>query len=228
MRRRFRKSTTLLLDRDGYHHCDFDFFACISQKLSCRHHDENLGRERRILRGVKKCAFCTRSADSDEHIFSTWMLKLLPPNQRYLLHERIVSQDEYIRYPKKNIKITANAVCTQCNNGWMSEEIETPLKSVLKDAFFDEIPQFFTLPELALISAFAFKTLVMANHKDLKTFTPFFPASERFRFRRERRIPDGVQVWMATRKLLPGKYHVAPTQPDHGRMSEVNHSVPEE
>jgi hypothetical protein len=83
--------------------------------------------------------------------------------------------------------------------------LESHLKPILKDAFLDEAPRTFDTAQLKTIAAFAFKTLLLANHKDLST-TPFITAAERFRFRRELRIPDGVQIWMATRQAIAGKY----------------------
>jgi hypothetical protein len=133
------------------------------------------------------------------------MLSLLPPNERYICNERLVSRDEYIRYPRKKIKFVAKVVCTPCNNNWMSD-LEGSLKPILQDVFLKELPKTFGLGELATIAAFAFKTTVLANHKDLRG-TPFFASSDRFRFRRELRIPDGVQVWMATRETIAGKYY---------------------
>ncbi len=153
---------------------------------------------------MKKCAFCTRPAVSEEHVFSKWMLDLLPPKERYVCNERLVPHDDYIRYKKKKVRITAKVVCKQCNHGWMSD-IEDALKPILKDAFFDEQPRLFTPGQLATISAFSFKTLVLANHKDLKA-APFFPTADRFRFRRELRIPAGIQVWMASRETVADKY----------------------
>jgi hypothetical protein len=153
---------------------------------------------------MKKCAFCTRPADSPEHVFSEWMLSLLPPNERYICNERLVSRDEYIRYPRKTIKIVAKVVCTPCNNNWMSA-LEGRLKPILKDAFLDETRRTFGPTQLETIAAFAFKTLVLANHKSLSA-APFFTAANRFQFRRDLRVPDGVQVWMASRKTVAGKY----------------------
>jgi hypothetical protein len=155
---------------------------------------------------AKKCAFCTRPADSPEHVFSQWMLDLLPPNERYVCNERLFSRDEYIQYQRRKIKIVAKVVCTPCNNNWMSN-LEGRLKPILQDVFLNELPTTFGHTDLATIAAFAFKTTVLANHKDLKS-TPFFSAAERFRFRRQLRIPDGVQVWMASRReTIAGKYH---------------------
>jgi hypothetical protein len=153
----------------------------------------------------KKCAFCTHPADSREHIFSDWMLEMLPPDQRYIVNERIATRDEYVRYPVRKIKLKAKAVCTPCNNNWMND-LEGRLKPVLQHVLFDELPKTFGLTDLATIAAFAFKTLVLANHKDLRG-APFFAAVERFRFRRELRIPAGAQVWMASRKTIAGKYY---------------------
>jgi hypothetical protein len=158
-----------------------------------------------VLHSMAKCSFCTRPADSREHIFSDWMIELIPRGKSFVCNERILSRDEYIRYPKKRIRIVAKVVCSPCNNGWMSD-LEGELKPILKDALFTETPRIFSTKELSTIAAFAFKTLVIANHKDLKR-TPFFPSAERVSFRRNRLIPNGVQVWMATRKSIPGKYY---------------------
>jgi hypothetical protein len=154
---------------------------------------------------MKKCAFCTHPADSPEHVFSDWMLELLPRNEQFICNERIVSRDEYVRYRKRKIEIVAKSVCTPCNNTWMSD-LENQLKPIFKDAFFDEVPRIFSPSELSTIAAFAFKTLVIANHKNLTT-VPYFTAAQRYSFRRKLIIPNGVQVWMATRKVISGKYY---------------------
>jgi hypothetical protein len=58
----------------------------------------------------------------------------------------------------------------------------------------------FHAKDIAAITAFAYKTTVIANHKSLKE-TPFFAASDRFKFRKTLRVPDnGIQVWIACRK----------------------------
>jgi hypothetical protein len=155
---------------------------------------------------MKKCAFCTRPADSREHIFSDWMLQMLPPEQRYIVNERIVTRDEYIRYQARKIQLKAKVVCTPCNNGWMSD-LEGCLKPVFQNILFDDKSAVIFGPkELAIIAAYGFKTLVLANHKDLNT-TPFLTRAQRFLFRRKLCIPNGVQIWMATRKVIPGKFY---------------------
>ncbi|MGO9084319.1 MAG: hypothetical protein ACLQBK_03765 [Candidatus Sulfotelmatobacter sp.] len=157
---------------------------------------------------MKKCAFCTRRADSPEHVFSQWMLDLLPASERFVCNERIVSRDEYIRYPKRKISITAKVVCTPCNNGWMSD-LEGALKSVIGDVLVGNwgLAKVFSAEQLKIIAAFAFKTLVLANHKDLGRKQPFFTRAQRFPFRRELVIPAGVSVFMAVREHVAGKYY---------------------
>ena len=157
---------------------------------------------------MKKCAFCTRPADSPEHIFSDWMIELLPPDQRYVCNERIVPRDEYIRYQRRKIRFVAKAVCTRCNNGWMSD-LEGLLKSVIGDVLVGNwgAIKIFTPEQLKTIAAFAFKTLVLANHKDLGKKRPFFTRRQRSLFRRQLAIPAGVSVFVAAREDVAGKYY---------------------
>jgi len=135
------------------------------------------------------------------------MIDLLPPDQRYICNERIVTRDEYIRYQRRKIKFVARAVCTPCNNGWMSD-LEGTLKSVIADVLVRELGtiKVFTPKQQEIIAAFAFKTLVLANHKDLANKHPFFTREHRFLFRRMLAIPPGVSVFMATREHVTGRY----------------------
>jgi hypothetical protein len=127
---------------------------------------------------MKKCAFCTRPADSPEHIFSDWMIELLPPDQRYVCNERIVSRDEYIQYQRRKIKFVAKAVCTPCNNGWMSD-LEGALKSVIGDVLAGNwgAIKIFTPEQLKIIAAFAFKTLVLVKQGPGRESSVFHPSS---------------------------------------------------
>ena len=155
---------------------------------------------------MKKCAFCRHPADSPEHIFSDWMLALLPPEQRFVCNERIVSRDEYISFPRRKLRFVAKTVCTRCYNGWMSR-LESALKKVIGNVLVDwDKTAVFTPEKLQVIAAFAFKTLVIANHKNLAGRS-FFTYAQRSLFRRRLVIPEGVDVWMATRHQIAGKYY---------------------
>ena len=154
---------------------------------------------------AKKCVFCTHPADSREHIFSDWMLEMLPSDQRYVVNERISTRDKYIRYPVRKVGLKAKVVCTPCNNNWMSD-LEGLCKTAMTPLLFGDNRTTLTPKEIVPIAAFAFKTLLLANHKDLKA-APFFPFAIRRAFRLSLRIPDGVHIWMATREVLAGKYY---------------------
>src|ERR1700735_1749263 len=153
---------------------------------------------------MKKCAFCTYPADSREHIFSDWMAQMLPSSERLAFNERVVKKNEYVKYQGRTIKLTAKVVCMSCNNGWMSR-LENLVKTSMDGLLFDSSPTLLTPDRTLPIPQFAFKTLVLANHKDLST-TPFFPHSLRSRFRLDLSIPRGVQIWMATRQVPAGRY----------------------
>lgn len=129
---------------------------------------------------------------------------MLPPNERYALTERIAN-GEYVKYKGRKVKLTAKVVCTPCNNNWMSDLEDQHLKPAMKDLLFEDNSAVLGPQEIVPIAAFAFKTLVLANHKDLRT-TLFFPSAQRTKFRLTLRIPDGVQVWMARREMIPGTY----------------------
>ncbi len=130
---------------------------------------------------------------------------MLPSKERYMLNERIPETGEYIRYGARTIKLKAKVVCESCNNIWMSELENNHLKPAIKDLLFDHYVATLTPKQIVPIAAFAFKTLVIANHKSLTT-QPFFTASQRTGFRLGLNIPDGVQVWMACRDCPAGKY----------------------
>jgi hypothetical protein len=147
---------------------------------------------------VKKCAFCTRVADSREHIFSEWMIKMLPRNQQFLFRERL-KNGELKTYKGKKVKLKAKVVCGHCNNNWMSELENSHAKPAMQSLLMGNSSALLHTKEIVALAIYAFKTTVLANHKDLKA-TPFFTSSQRFKFRSTLRIPEGVQIWIACRK----------------------------
>lgn len=104
---------------------------------------------------MKRCAFCPRPADSPEHIFSDWMIELLPKGQFYICDERIVTKDEYIRYQRRKIRFAARTVCTPCNNGWMSD-LEGALKAAIGNVLIGHWGEvkIFTPDQLKIIAGF--------------------------------------------------------------------------
>lgn len=146
----------------------------------------------------QKCAFCTRRADSGEHVFSDWMINLLPPNEQWNLRERL-DNGEYVLYKKKKIALKAKVVCTLCNNRWMSVLENNHMKPAIGELLLGNKSATLHAKEIAAIAAYAFKTTVIANHKKLRE-VPFFAPADRFRFKKTLRLPEGMQIWIACRK----------------------------
>src|SRR5438067_11023373 len=126
---------------------------------------------------MKKCAFCTNPADSREHIYSDWMVQKLPRNELWHFNERLRS-GEYVSYKGRKVQLKTKVVCTACNNRWMSDLENKHMKAATDDLLMGNNIATLHAKEIAAITAFAFKTTVLENHKDLRT-TTFFPASDR-------------------------------------------------
>ena len=145
-----------------------------------------------------QCIFCPNPADSKEHIWSDWILKLLPEGKDGIFTR--MDRDGVI-HTRKALKpdVTAKVVCEKdCNNGWMSRKLEEPMKAATSDIILANKRKAFTSDECVSMAAWAFKTTVLANHIGLEN-EPFFPDWERHAFARNLSIPFGVQVWLAQR-----------------------------
>lgn len=103
-------------------------------------------------------------------------------------------------WPAKKPEQTAGIVCEKsCNNGWMSNKLENPMKAVTKDIIINQTAKSFSPSDCAVIAAWAFKTTVLSNHIDLADKEPFFSADQRRSFAQNLTIPKGVQAWIARR-----------------------------
>ncbi|MGZ7060582.1 MAG: hypothetical protein ACXVJU_14945, partial [Candidatus Angelobacter sp.] len=89
-------------------------------------------------------------------------------------------------------------VCTDCNTGWMSTNLEEPMKAATSDIILVNKRKTFSPQDCGAIAAWAFKTTILANHIELRG-GPFFPMDERSAFAHDRSIPKGVHVWIAQR-----------------------------
>jgi hypothetical protein len=154
---------------------------------------------------MKKCAFCPRRADSDEDVFSKWMLRMLPRKEQFRAIERVVATDTYLTHFQKRPYVKARAVCSSCNNNWMSVLENNYAKPAMEPLLFGNVRRVIPYEVTLAIAIYAFKTLVIAVHKDLK-LPAFFTVAERVAFRRHFIIPSGVQIWMAKREIPAGKY----------------------
>src|SRR5438477_3516954 len=102
-------------------------------------------------------------------------------------------------FKKAKIDINATITCQPCNNEWMSA-LENLAKYSMHDMILSMDAHTITVKDAASISAFMFKTTVLANHMSHRTESPFFSEAVRFRFRRTLQVPAGVQVFACSRK----------------------------
>jgi len=130
---------------------------------------------------------------------------MLPRKEQFRAIERIVATDKYLHGVRKRPSVKAKAVCTKCNNNWMSVLENNYAKPAMQQLLFGNPKGVIQFEVTLAIAIYAFKTLVMAVHKDLK-YPAFFTVAERVNFRRHFIIPRGVQIWMAKREIPAGKY----------------------
>lgn len=146
---------------------------------------------------MRTCVFCPRPADSREHIWSEWILRLLPEAKSAVFTRRFPDGTTK-SWPAKKPVLSSALVCeTACNNGWMSD-LEGTMKAATEDIILADKRKIFSPQECATIAAWAFKTTVLANHLDLEG-EPYFSTEQRYGFARDLTIPNGVQVWIAQR-----------------------------
>jgi hypothetical protein len=147
---------------------------------------------------ARTCIFCPHKADSQEHIWSKWILDKLPETTDGTFTQRKPNGTTRTWKTRKP-ELTVGLVCERnCNNGWMSTKLEDPMKSATEDIIVLNNKKTFNQTECATVAAWAFKTTVLANHINLHG-EPFFPVEQRRAFARNLTIPKGVQVWLARR-----------------------------
>jgi len=99
------------------------------------------------------------------------------------------------RWPAKELNMTANVVCKNCNQTWMSAIEKRQAKPAMADLILGKRVGEITRRRAHGISVFAFKTAVVANRM-LPETDDFFLQSERYAFRESLQIPDNVAMWL--------------------------------
>jgi hypothetical protein len=146
----------------------------------------------------RQCIFCTHKADSKEHVWSNWILSLLPSTNNGIFVQKLADGTER-KWPTSKPELKIGVVCKRnCNNGWMSAKLEAPMKLATSDIIVQNRKKAFTKLECCAIAAWAFKTTILANHMNLHG-EPFFSVDQRRAFATSLKIPQGVQVWIARR-----------------------------
>lgn len=144
---------------------------------------------------MKNCAFCPTQASklSGEHLFDDWLNRGISAKgykARYGTLEK-----ETIEWDAHSLNHKLPAVCSPCNNGWMSQLTEE-LKTGFADCILQGTPLLITPSALSVLSAYTFLKAAVMDYTYCEG-EPFFTRAARERFRVSRTIPSDGQVWVA-------------------------------
>lgn len=91
---------------------------------------------------MKTCIFCQKSASevkiTKEHILPKWMRKRIPLSPDYQKNVLYTSTTQEVKPLVRNMpglspfEMTVSRVCAECNNGWLSIELEAPLQPIIE------------------------------------------------------------------------------------------------
>jgi hypothetical protein len=145
---------------------------------------------------MKQCAFCPNTKLTGEHVWSSWIVELLEPvTKGFKFRYRDTDTGVVRHWHSSTMDQLTNQVCGPCSNGWMSD-IESATKETFSGVIRDGA-QLSMLPRGSVaLAEFAFKCAVIANYMS-PYGAPFFSTHIRHTFKESRRIPDGVEMWIA-------------------------------
>jgi len=116
------------------------------------------------------------------------------PGENVHLREARGKKTEWATYDEIDWK--AKVVCEPCNNGWMSEIEGKQAKPVLTPLISGAtIPTEITQKVASTLAAWIYKTVIVLDHAHHRT-QPWFPEYVRDAFRKERKIPSSVSMWI--------------------------------
>jgi hypothetical protein len=114
----------------------------------------------------RKCLFCNEDANSKEHVWPQWVLKLLP--SRRPVRQTLGTGKEVTYSGDFKLK----GVCSTCNNGWMSE-LETEVKPILGPIVQDLSIQL-DLEDQKKLARWAFKTAIVLEGTKERSMKRYF------------------------------------------------------
>jgi hypothetical protein len=161
------------------------------------------------------CIFCGKQRPlSDEHLFPEWTARLLGVRRVQVRGRKLNAP---VRRWQKigTFGQTANAVCTLCNNGWMSR-LENVARPILSPMILKLRSRRLTSDARVVIAAWLWKVAIL--HEDAAGGS-YFNGAERTCLSNDEDPPtDGVHVWVgAYRGDLVGNLRGGPstfTAPD--------------
>jgi hypothetical protein len=130
------------------------------------------------------------------HVWDDWLNRLdgKPIKDRYTFTRSDEHGHVIQSYTKRRIDTARPVVCDPCNHEWMSDltnDFKRTAQGIIRHGYACSL-----LPlGIATVAAFAFmKTAVI----DLDNPKPYFNSGICHHFRNTRRVPRGVQIWLAS------------------------------
>ncbi|HBX7975039.1 TPA: hypothetical protein MIG94_11680 [Klebsiella pneumoniae] len=150
---------------------------------------------------MKSCVFCGKNSNqvkiTKEHVLPRWMKRELSHAKSYHYSSDYIGHVPVTRDVKgqTSFDMTVSRVCQQCNNGWMSQKLEAPLKNTLLKMILGEVIKL-DEERLNLLCLWSFKTAITRALMDNgKACLP----SEYYSKAANLEIPNGCSIYLADR-----------------------------
>jgi hypothetical protein len=147
------------------------------------------------------CLFCNNAADSGEHLWPNWMR----PYFKKGAHDQTLTTwqkkfpdapDAVVRTPTKGhpTNLQIEAVCHDCNTGWMSR-METPAKAALTPMLKGDPIDLDSVLQRALLRWVTLKLMVFELADEEEGHAgPIFTREQTLAFARDGSIPDNLEI----------------------------------
>lgn len=154
---------------------------------------------------ARKCIFCGANANSREHLYSSWMHRLLPEFAEQAYSGEFIEAHPKTGAVSRRSKKTkpghlhtkkVKAVCKNCNNGWMSV-MEQDAKPSLEPLINGEIVSL-DASMLALLARWAALKAIVSEHDQPRTHVT--PQADRTLFMEAGTIPSYFNIYMVSHK----------------------------
>src|ERR1039458_7843097 len=138
---------------------------------------------------MSQCLFCSKPADSKEHLWSKWILNSLKSQEPVILQLGKAP-------PSKPFTgdVTVKCVCTECNNGWMSQ-LEAKIKPLV-GALMQDISAPLDATQQKDVSMWAVKTAMVLEGTKSKGLVRSYQQSDCEQLRVSSSIPPRTRIWL--------------------------------